>query len=84
MIFTRLVLGVNYFFERIAEASTMRAIVVLGSALLGYSFDEGNLEHYILIGIVVAQTIALVLPDKVNRKKKNASHSDESASDSEE
>lgn len=60
----------------------MRAIVVLGSALLGYSFDEGNIEHYILLGIVVAQTIALVLPDKVKRKKKNASPNDESASDS--
>ena len=62
----------------------MRAIVVLGSALLGYSFDEGNIEHYILLGIVVAQTIALVLPDKVKRKKNNASPNDESAPDSKE
>lgn len=62
----------------------MRAVVVLGSALLGYSLEEGNIEHYILIGIVVAQTIALVLPDKVERKKKNASPSNESTSDSEE
>lgn len=76
--------GANYFFERIAEASTMRAVVVLGSALLGYSFDEGNIEHYILLGIVVAQTIALILPDKVKRTKKNASPSDESSADSKE
>jgi len=62
----------------------MRAVVVLGSALLGYSFDEGNIEHYILLGIVVAQTIALILPDKVKRTEKNASPSDESSADSKE
>lgn len=69
-IFTKLLQGANYFFERISEASTMRAIIVLGSAIAGYSLDEGNIEHYILIGVVVAQTIALILPDKVERKRK--------------
>lgn len=62
----------------------MRAVVVLGSALLGYSSDEGNIEQYILLGIVVAQTIALILPDKLERTKKNASPSDESSADSKE
>ena len=62
----------------------MRAIVVLGSAVWGYSFGEGNIEHYVLLGVVVAQTIALILPDKVKRTKNNASLSDESASDSKE
>lgn len=76
--------GANYFFERISETSTMRAVVVLGSALLGYSSDEGNIEQYILLGIVVAQTIALILPDKLERTKKNASPSDESSADSKE
>lgn len=69
-IFIKLLQGANYFFERISEASTMRAIVVLGAAIAGYSLDEGNIENYILIGVVVAQTIALILPDKVERKRK--------------
>lgn len=71
-ISTRLLKVANYFFDRLAEASTMRAIVVLGSTAAGYTLDQANIEHYIVVGILVAQTIALLIPDKVEIHHKEA------------
>jgi len=48
----------------------MRAIVVLGATAAGYTLDQANIEHYIVVGILVAQTIALLIPDKVETHHK--------------
>lgn len=71
-IFTRLLQVVDYFFDRLTEASTMRAIVVLGATAAGYTLDQANIEHYIVVGILVAQTIALLIPDKIETHHKEA------------
>lgn len=73
-IFTKLAVAANYFFERLAEASTMRAIIVLGSTFIGYTMDEGNVEYYIVLGVVLAQTIALFLPDKIEKRECEHDH----------
>lgn len=48
----------------------MRAIVVLGATAAGFTLDQANIEHYIVVGILVAQTIALLIPDKVETHHK--------------
>lgn len=61
----------KYVLDRLSEASTIRAIIVLLAAGIGHSITPEHLEHAILIGVLIAQTVAMLIPDKIERKKKN-------------
>lgn len=60
--------AIRYLVQRLSEASTIRAIIVLSSAFMGYSFGD-QIEEFVVIGVIVAQTIALFLPDSIASKK---------------
>lgn len=72
-IFTKLAVAANSFFEKIADLNTMRAVVVIASTMIGFTMDDENIEYYVLVGVAIAQTIALLLPDdeEGNNKKKD-------------
>lgn len=71
--------ALNYVIDRLSEASTLRAFIVIGASTFGYVYDPELLESYVLVGVVVAQAIAATLPDKieaVRKRKKNVDVND--------
>lgn len=54
----------------------MRAVVVLSATAFGTALDMDNIEHYVVLGVVVAQSLALILPDKIEKKRNDSTKQD--------